>query len=70
MGIAPKPEEDGAESEDGEGDEPDGEGRIQFVVVQVNRENALDRIMKKVALCGKKIYVQYMFSARFILYVG
>ena len=50
MCIAPEPEEDGAEREDGEGDEPDGEGRIQFVVVQVNRENALDRIVKEVAL--------------------
>ena len=57
MGIAPEPEEDGAEREDGEGDEPDGEGRIQFVVVQVNRENALDRIMKKVALLEKKTQI-------------
>ena len=50
MGIAPEPEEDRAEGEKGERDEPKGQRCIQFVVVQINRQNALDRIMKKVAL--------------------
>ena len=50
MGVSPKPEENRARSEYGEGDEPKREGCIQFIVVQVNRQNALDRIMKKVAL--------------------